>query len=321
VKSSVFDAVRASAAQVMARARSVRIDDAGLAGLVERLRRAPLPAAGLDPAHAKVGDDSATLAYVLTLDAINFGSGYFPFLDKPDGRSGYFTIATGLERRFRAAGPWSPAELANLDAQTLAKVFRQDLRIPEVAELMDLYARGLNDLGAFVGAQRDGRFESVVEAAGGSAAALVEDLSRMPFYRDIARYDDFEVPFLKRAQISVSDLYAAFSGAGFGGFSDVDDLTMFADNLVPHVLRRSGALVYADGLARRIDAGEVLASGSPEEVEIRAAGVHAVESCVRLLRASGVSATARQIDTVLWNLGQHPDMKAHPRHRTRCTYY
>ena len=36
-------------------------------------------------------------------------------------------------------------------------------------------------------------------------------------------------------------------------------------------------LVYDDALAGRIERGELLAPGSPEEVEIRACGVHAVE--------------------------------------------
>ena len=52
---------------------------------------------------------------MLTLDAINFGSGWFPQLRKReiDGRalSGYFTIAWALTDRFRARGPWTAAEL------------------------------------------------------------------------------------------------------------------------------------------------------------------------------------------------------------------
>jgi len=321
VSPSVFEEIRTAAAEVMARARFVRIDEAALEAFSTQLGRAPLPEIDVDPAHEEIGDPETTLAYVLTLDAINFGSGYFPFLQKSPGRSGYLTIAHRLESRFRTDGCWSPAELEGLDAEACAEVFGQDLRVPEVAELMSLYATALNDLGVFVRERHAGRFERVVEAADASAAALVAELSRMPFYRDIARYDHFDVPFFKRAQISASDLHTAFAGAGNGRFSDIDDLTMFADNLVPHVLRRSGVLVYAEGLARRVDDGVEIPSGSPEEVEIRAAGVHAVEACVRLLRANGVSATARRIDGVLWNMGQRPEIKAHPRHRTRCTYY
>ncbi len=39
-----------------------------------------------------------------------------------------------------------------------------------------------------------------------------------------------------------ADLAAAFRGQGPGRFRDLDRLTLFADNLVPHVLRREGVL-------------------------------------------------------------------------------
>jgi hypothetical protein len=96
---------------------------------------------------------------------------------------------------------------------------------------------------------------------------------------------------------------------------------MFADNLVPHVLRCEGALVYGDELAARIETGELLVVGEPAEVEIRAVGLHAVERCVTLCRAAGAAASARSLDTVLWQRGQSPEIKAHPRHRARSTYY
>ena len=44
----------------------------------------------------------ATLAYVVTLDAINFGSGYFPKLTKRAGLSGYFTVAASLKDLYEA---------------------------------------------------------------------------------------------------------------------------------------------------------------------------------------------------------------------------
>ena len=58
--------------------------------------------------------------YLLTLDAINFGSGWFPTLRKRPGCSGYFTVAWALADRFRERGPWSNAELAALDAGEVA---------------------------------------------------------------------------------------------------------------------------------------------------------------------------------------------------------
>ena len=317
----VLDRIREACAEVAGRARSVRIDAARLRALAADLAAAPPLASHLDPAHQDLGSAEATLAYVVTLDAINFGSGFFPYLAKRPGLSGYFTVAAGLRDRFERKGPWSAEELRGLRAADCAETFGQDLRVPEAAELMGLFARALADLGSFLASGYGGRFAGPVEEASGSAARLVGILDRMPFYRDVSRYGARSVPFYKRAQLTAADLAAAFRGEGPGRFDDLERLTLFADNLVPHVLRREGVLVYAEALARRIDAGEPIPSGSPEEVEIRACAVHAVERCVEEIARRGGAATAQTLDYALWNRGQRPEFKAHPRHRTRSVYY
>jgi hypothetical protein len=93
---------------------------------------------------------------------------------------------------------------------------------------------------------------------------------------------------------------------------------MFADNLVPHVLRLDGLLSFDPGLVERIERGEPIEHGSPEEIEIRACAVHAVELMIAA-RADGV--TAAELDQLLWHRGQEPAYKAQPRHRSRCTAY
>ena len=52
---------------------------------------------------------------------------------------------------------------------------------------------------------------------------------------------------------------------------------MFADNLVPHVLRVDALLTYDDKLLDRIDRGELIEHDSPEEIEISACALRAVE--------------------------------------------
>jgi len=320
--SDVFERIRASAARVAAhQARQVRIDAAALAALSTRIASATPLATPIDPAHRPFGDPEQTLAFVLSLDAINFGSGWFPLLRKRDGRSGYFSIATALRAHFEAHGAWDAAALVRVTPAECSRILGQQGAGPEIDELMALFARALNDLGHFLGERFGGRFTGPVRAAAGRGAALVEQLAEMPFYRDVARYAGREVPFYKRAQITVSDLATAFGGEGLGRFEDRARLTIFADNLVPHVLRLEGVLVYDADLLSRIDAGRELAAGSPEEVEIRALALHAVELCVERLRAAGVDTSAERLDHWLWNRGQRPEFKAHPRHRTRTVYY
>ncbi len=317
----VFARIRAACAEVAGRARHVRIAPEPLERLADELAAGPRTPPEQDPAHHRVGDDATTLAYVVTLDALNFGSGWFPHLAKRPGLSGYFTIATALKERFEREGPWSAAELAAFEAGECGRVFEQDLASPPVAELMELFARALRELGERIEQRHGGRFEALVAGAEGSAARLVDELAELSFYRDVSRYEELEVPLFKRAQLTAADLSSAFRGEGPGRFRDLDHLTIFADNLVPHVLRCEDVLVYTDALARRIDAEEPIPAGSPEEVEIRAVAVHAVERCVDRARERGVDLTARELDSVLWTRGHRPDMKARPRHRTRCTFY
>jgi hypothetical protein len=288
--------------------------------LAETLATSPKPPP-IDPAHHYIGEPRETVAFILTLDAINFGSGYFPYLKKRQGCSGYLTIATALKEHFENQGPWGASQLASLTSEDCARCLGQDLAVPEVAELMGLFARALGELGAFLTEHFDGEPSGPVVGAQHSAAHLVGILSQMPLYRDVSEYSGFEVPFYKRAQLTAADLAAVFKGEGYGAFADLDQLTIFADNLVPHVLRREGVLVYEDALAAHIDTEQRLEAGSPEEVEIRAGAVHAVECCVAWLRDAGVTTSAAELDLALWTRGQRPEFKAYPRHRTRTTNY
>jgi len=274
-----------------------------------------------DPATHYLGHGEDTVAFFLTLDAINFGSGYFPHLRKRPGLSGYFTVASSLTDHYRAHGPLTAEQLAQLTAEDCARIFGQDLANPPVCELMQLFATALADLGRYLLERFAGRFTRLVEAADGSAEELIRLLTAMPFFDDVERYDGLEVPFYKRAQLTAADLALAFGGQGPGHFNDLDRLTIFADNLVPHVLRLDGILTYDHNLAARIDREELIPAGSAEEVEIRACAVHAVEQIANTLRRAGRRITAHELDYLLWNRGHEPQYKARPRHRTRSVYY
>jgi hypothetical protein len=314
---NLFAAVRSAAASVAEWARFVSIDDARLQDLAEQLVP-DLETASEDPAHIRLDSDDETVAFVVTLDAVNFGSGWFPVLHKPEGRSGYFTLATALRRHFERHGAFSAGELEAITPEACTRLFGQDPANDEVAELMRFFARSLSDLGSMLRERCGGTFRGLLDLAGGRAAELVALLAEMPLYRDVCQYGSLEVPLYKRAQITAADLALAFDESGPGRFNDLDELTMFADNLVPHVLRCEGVLRYAPSLAERIDAGDLLVPGSPEEVEIRAVGLHAVERMARHL-SPGVA--ARALDRVLWSLGQSPRIKAMNRHRARSVFY
>ena len=266
------------------------------------------------------GDAEAAAAYALTLDAVNFGSGYFPQLRKRPGLSGYRTLEACLRQRFAAKGPFPSAELAAMNAERCAEIFEQSLEPPAIAELMHLYARAWRELGELLGERYGGEYLALARDADGSAESLVRILLGMALFRDVALYAGEPVPFLKRAQLCAFDLELHLP-SGPGHFHDLDRLTLFADNLVPHVLRLDGLLRYDSQLLARIGRDELIPSGSPEEVEIRACALHAVELAVAALRARGEPISAAELDLWLWRRGGSARYKEQPRHRTRCAYY
>ncbi len=311
-----FEHARRACAAVAERSRQVRIDAAALQAYAKRLPldeiRAPQP----DASTPSFGDDAESAAtWVLVLDAVNFGSGWFPELRKRAGLSGFRTLEACLRDWFAREGRPSAARLAAIDAAGCAEVFGQTEAPPVVGELMQLFARAWRDLGRLLALQSGGSSLELVRQARGSAASLVGRLLEMPLYRDLARYDGRTVPFLKRAQLTAFDADLLLRDS-VGRFDDLDRLTIFADNLVPHVLRLDGVLHFEASLVERIERGETLASGSPPEVEIRACALHAAEQIAALLPI-----TPAELDTWLWRRGGGATYKARPRHRTRCPYY
>jgi hypothetical protein len=297
---ALVDDIRAASAAVAGRARHVRIVEGAIEPYARTLPSESPPAPDLDGASL---EDRA--AFSLTLNAINFGSGWFPTVRKPGGLSGYRTIEAGL----RARGPWTAAELIAIETPEVAATFGQD----QTHELMALFAVALRELGDRLTVEYFGRFLGLVRSAEGSAERLVETLAGWPTWHDVSSHDGERVPFYKRAQIAAADLHVA----GIAPADDVGRLTLFADNLVPHVLRLDGVLEFDEPLVGRIDDGLLLEHGSAEEVEIRACALHAVE----LLVAAHGDTTATAVDNALWNRGALPRYKARPRHRARTTAY
>ena len=215
--------------------------------------------------------------------------------------SGFRTLEAGLTKH----GPWTARALRTITREEIARAMGQD----PAHELMGLYETALRELGEHVG----GSFLAFARAGHGSAERLAAILAELPTWRDVSPYRGFEVPLFKRAQIAAADL--ALQGLAPAG--DLHRLTLFADNLVPHVLKLDGVLAFDEALDARIEDGELLEHDSPEEVEIRATALHAVE----LLVAAHGDTTATAVDNLLWNRGAGPRYKARPRHRARTTAY
>ncbi|MFW2381294.1 MAG: queuosine salvage family protein [Acidimicrobiales bacterium] len=306
---SLCEGVRTSCRRVIERADIVELNDAGLDRLaseaVSALNRPKLPAVDFD-------EDRAMRS--LAANAINFGSGYHDLVRKEPGMSGARTMSTRLLRFLDATGPLTADRLLRFTVADCSQIFGQELDGDAVEQLLSRFATALNDLGSFV-ADRGGTARSVLERSGDSAEILATGLTAMPYYRDVERHHEEPVWFYKRAQITPADL----ARQGLWRFSDLNQLTAFADNLVPHVLRIDGAIVVDPYVVDAIDRGELLAPGSRAEVELRAAAVVAVEELVA--RIPDPEVWALHLDEWLWLRGAGTTYKAVRRPRSRSVFY
>ncbi len=314
-----------STKKVAEKSRYVRIDHEALKkfslGLVER--GAPAPA--WDAVHHFKGNDEETVAYVFVVDTVNFcfwpplGENKWEISYKGSRFSGYYGLSVSLKKALESKVPIGDASfLASLTLEQLKDV----LAGTGILQLLEERLSNLQELGKVLLDKYNGRASALVAGAGGSAIKLVRMLvADFSSFRDQATYQGQKVFFYKRAQLFASDLHGALGGKGSGSFSDMKDLTAFADYKLPQVLRHLGVFIYSPDLAEKVDRMIHLAPGSEEEVEIRANTIWAVELICREMKGLGKEVHATEIDWLLWNLGQDDRFRSKPYHRTVTTYY
>lgn len=321
--------ILSSTRQVMAQSEYVRINHDQIARLSkewsEERKRFTSSTAPIwyDRYHFFDGTERS-VNWILLLDALNFcfwaeaGEQRWTIEYEGETLNGYWAEAAALKRAITEGIPlWDATYLSTISSATIAHIFRGTGTIPLVEQRV-AHAR---EVGRVLLARFSGQFTHAIAEAKESAVALALLLAEhFPSFRDVAHYRNNEVRFLKRAQICCSDLSSAFTGEKWGAFTDLDQLTIFADYKLPQVLRHYSILEYHPVLAARVDSQQLLPAESPEEIEIRAATIWACEFLRRALMQHGVALTSAEIDLQLWLLGQHSH-EMRPYHRTRTIFY
>ena len=241
---------------------------------------------------------------------MNFGSGWFPQLRKRPGLSGARSLAEALadhvaaagaahgrlagrgRRRLRAPCSASPTPARSTTCSSCSP--RPGATSAACWPSGTTGRRHAGPRGGRVG--RPARRDARVDAAGPRRRHLRRGAATV------------EVPFYKRAQITVSHLARAFDGQGLGRFDDVDRLTAFADNLVPHVLRMAGVLVYDDGPRRPHRRRRPAAARAAPRRSRSGPAASTRSSCWPA--AAGQSPAA--VDHQLWQRGQSPGGQGRP---------
>ena len=318
--------VLTSCQAVVERGQFVQIRPASISRFLDSSSCLKIPHLPRGPAPYHYFDSTAVTAqWILVLDTLNHC--FWPDPDSPLWKiryankelSGYWALAASLKRAMEEGIPLNQTEtLANMKRETLAHIFRGSGNIP----LFEKRLANLQELGQVLLDRFQGQFIHVLEEARGMAVGLIRLVAaEFPSFNDVATHHGETVYFFKRAQLLTHDLWCAFSGDSWGAISGLDQLTAFADYKLPQVLRHLGIIHYESELARRVGALELLPPGSPEEVEIRAATVCAVERLRQELEQRHRKVTAAQLDNWLWHLGQDDTYRTLPYHRTRTIFY
>ena len=314
-----------TARNVAEKSRHARINHEALKKFSRELAESGAPMPRWDAEHHSQGNDEETVAYLLVVDTINFcfwpppGTEKWEIAYRGKNYSGYYGLAVSLKKTLESGIPLIDA---SFQATLTMKQLENMLAGTGVLQLMEERLRNLKELGRVLLEKYRGKASELIAVAGGSALKLATTLaSGFSSFRDEATYQGHKVFFYKRAQLFAADLHGALSGKGLGSFSDMEELTAFADYKLPQVLRHVGALEYSPGLAERVDRMVYLNAGSEEEVEIRANTIWAVELICREMKRLGKEVSASQIDWLLWNLGQDHEFRAKPYHRTVTIFY
>jgi hypothetical protein len=263
--------------------------------------------------------------WIFVLDALNFcfweDRGCPKWSIEYGGQqfSGYWALAGSLKRAFEEGIPLTNAEfLATISSKTVDLIFQGNQRIP----LFQKRVEHLREIGTILLEKYDGSFVNLLERVDRSAVTLVREVvANFPSFNDIATYQSKTIYLYKRAQLLAADLYGAFEGQGYGEFTDLDQLTIFADYKIPQVLRHYHVLEYDAHLSHLVDNYIPITPGSPEEVEIRSATIQAVERMRQSFAEKHHPIPAFKLDWWLWTLGQEDAVRDRPYHRTRTVFY
>ncbi len=263
-----------------------------------------------------------TVNYLFWLDALNFcfwGEPRWQIEYNGKTLDGYWALAASLKRAMERKSEIAEGEfLARISPGELQDILRGVGRIPLFADRW----RNTRELGTVLKNLWEGEAARLVECADHDAPRLAQMVAEnFASFNDITVYDDHTVKFFKRAQIVVADLWGVFGGKDWGEFENIDVLTAFADYKLPQILRAWGVMEYAPALAEKVDNIVLLDKDSPEEIEIRAATLWAVEFLRDALARRGRELWSIQIDWILWDASQGRFEGMKPYHRVRTVYY
>ncbi|TFK40764.1 hypothetical protein BDQ12DRAFT_679988 [Crucibulum laeve] len=279
--------------------------------------------------------------------------------------TGYWSLVAALDRALEEAIPITDPHFYSSEESCpdslIEYVFRPAEQSSETIPLIRERIAVMREVGRILCDNFGGSYLEFIENfqrqhdGQGTGLDLVKIVvETFPPFRDEADFGGRRVCLWKRAQILVAETWAAFypepSSAPHPIFPgrrgpEIHHLTMFADYRIPQILHHLRIITYPASLISKLEAGAPLASGSPEEVSLRATSIIAVErvreEILRLIQTEGTNSEKEYpagtvssvlIDFYLWDLAKRVEggvetiegiatSEMVPIHRTRSIWY
>jgi hypothetical protein len=284
--------------------------------IAEQLRdfKMEYPAWDYPPFYPQTDDFEEMCMYYLLFNSINYC--YFDDYGSvfTDGAHKSSTLA-GLRITENLKDLKDPLFLSRVDENyMLSELFEADTPISLVKERTVAF----REIGEFLSREPDFSFRKLFTRCYNNAYILSQFIpTLLPSWRD---------PFFKRSQLFVGMVQGRFNCFEKG----LDDLTVFADYKVPQTLHSMGMIRYHFSLYNTISNSSLIASGSKQELEIRAASIVLSDKLTAALnKYHDNSLNALHIDYLLWSAIRNRNSLPRgvmslvdiPHHRTMTTDY
>ncbi len=276
------------------------------------------------------GNDADTMDFIFLTATINFAFTDFDrhviFRTPYEGReySDSDAMMACLKKSYEDGIPILTGRfLRNVTRKELAGIFSGNIEIPMLDERLAIF----HEVGDVLESRYQGRFHRFLASSpnrlyDSGEEGLVERLiATFPSFRDESSHQGTPVRFDKRAQLLLWQLHARFREDGFFALEDPENLTIFADYIVPVALRLFGITSYSAPLEQKIQERRVIPKDSEEEVEIRAASIwacHLLTGAINAKRPPDRQVIDPVVDGRLWT---HYHETHWPHHLTVTTAY
>jgi hypothetical protein len=183
-----------------------------------------------------------------------------------------------LHRAINAGIPFFSGEyLAKVTRKDLESVFSGTIEMPMLDERVVLF----NEVGRVLVEKYQGRYSNFVRSCAprlyANGDGLLERLTtEFPRFRDVSMYHGSEVHIFKLAQLGIWGMHLALSPRGAWKLEDAENLTAFADYIVPVGLRVMNIFEYAPELEKQINSLVEVKRDSEAEVELRASSIYVI---------------------------------------------